>query len=152
MKKRTVGILVYLFYVLCQLLNKFRYMVWEEIDFEILRSDLLLRLCDDWCIHKNLSLIFDFTRSRLGLQIGIFRIIAKSSYFPEQALQNCKSDMQTPQRGSLLFDRYGYGVLMKNFQLGLYIPLNIYTTKVSFIIQATFLTTEFSYYCFFRKF
>ena len=96
MKKRTVGILVYLFYVLCQLLNKFRYMVWEEIDFEISRSDLLLRLCDDWCSHQNFSLTFDFTILRLGLQIGIFGIISQASDFPKLALRNCKSDMHTP--------------------------------------------------------
>jgi hypothetical protein len=73
-------------------------MVWEEIDFEIFRSDLMLRLCDDWCSHQNFSLTFDFTRLRLGLQIGIFGIIAQSSDFPEIALQNCKSDMTTPLR------------------------------------------------------
>jgi hypothetical protein len=28
-------VLVCLFHALCQLLNKFRYIVWEEIDFEI---------------------------------------------------------------------------------------------------------------------
>ena len=50
------------FYGLCQLFSKFRYTVWEEIDFEISRSDLLLRLCDDWCKRQNLSLTFDFTR------------------------------------------------------------------------------------------
>ena len=71
-------------------------MVSEEIDFEISRSDLLLRLCDDWCCHQNFSLIFDFTRLRLGLQIDIFRIIAQGSDFPEITLQNCKSDMTTP--------------------------------------------------------
>jgi hypothetical protein len=42
--------------------KNFRYIVWEEIDFEILRSDLMLRLCDDWCSHQNLSLTFDITR------------------------------------------------------------------------------------------
>jgi hypothetical protein len=72
------------------------YMVSEEIDFEILRSDLLLRLCDDWCCHQNFSLIFDFTRLRLGLQIDIFGIIAQGSDFPEMTLQNCKSDTTTP--------------------------------------------------------
>jgi hypothetical protein len=69
-------------------------MVWEEIEFEISRSDVLLRLCDNWCCHQTFSLTFDFTR--LGLQIGIFRIIAQGSDFPEIALQNCKSDMTTP--------------------------------------------------------
>ena len=63
-----------------------RYMVLEEIDFEISRSDLLLRLCDDWCSHQNFSLTFDFTRLRLGLQIGIFGIIAQSADFPEMTL------------------------------------------------------------------
>ena len=72
------------------------YMVSEEIDFEISRSDLLLRLCDDWCSHHNFSLIFDFTRFRLGLLIGIFGIISQASNFPKLALQNCKSDMHTP--------------------------------------------------------
>jgi hypothetical protein len=67
--------------------------------FEISRSDLLLRLCDDWCSHQNFSLTFDFTRLRLGLQIGIFGIIAEGSDFPEIALQNCKSDTTTPLRG-----------------------------------------------------
>ena len=40
---------------------------------------------------------------------------------------------------------------MKNFLLGLYILLNI-PSKWCFIIQATFVTTEFSNYCFLRKF
>ena len=75
------------FYVLCQLLENFRYMVWEEIDFEILRSDLLLRLCDDWCSHQNPSLTFDFIKLRLGLQIGIFEIIAQASDFPKLAFK-----------------------------------------------------------------
>jgi hypothetical protein len=78
-------------------------MVWEEIDFEIFRSDLLLRLCDDWCSHQNFSLTFDFTILRLGLQIGIFGIIAKSSDFPEIALQSCKSDTTTPLSKEKLF-------------------------------------------------
>jgi hypothetical protein len=43
-------------------------------------------------------LTFDFTRLRLGLQIGIFGIIVQGSDFPEIALQNCKSDMTTPLR------------------------------------------------------
>jgi hypothetical protein len=58
-------------------------MVSEEIDFEISRSDLLLRLCDDWCSNQNFSLTFDFTKLRLGQQIGIFGIIAQGSDFPE---------------------------------------------------------------------
>jgi hypothetical protein len=41
-------------------------------------------------------LAYDFTRWRIGLQIGIFGIIAKASDFPNLALQNCKSDMHTP--------------------------------------------------------
>ena len=61
-KKRLLQILVCLLHVLFQLLNKFRYMVSKEIYFEISRNDLLLRLCDDWCSHQNLSLTFDFTR------------------------------------------------------------------------------------------
>jgi hypothetical protein len=67
-----------------------------EDRFEILRSDVVLRVCDDWCSHQNFSLTFDFTRLSLGLQIGIFGIIAQGSDFPEIALQNCKSDMTTP--------------------------------------------------------
>jgi hypothetical protein len=63
-------------------------MVLEEIDFEISRSDLLLRLCDDWCSHQNFSLTFDSTRLRLGLQIGIIGIIAQGSDFPDMTLQN----------------------------------------------------------------
>jgi hypothetical protein len=90
MKNRTLGILVYLFYVLYQLLKTFRYMVSEEIDFKILRSDLLLRLCDDWCSHQNFSLTIDFTRLRLGRKIGVFGIIVQGSDFPKLALQNCK--------------------------------------------------------------
>ena len=54
-------------------------------------------------------------------------------------------------RGSVLFEKYGYGPLMKNHLLGLYISLNI-PSKYCFIIQATFATTEFSNYNFFRKF
>jgi hypothetical protein len=41
-------------------------------------------------------------------------------------------------RGSVHFGRYGYGLLMKNFSLGLYIFLNIppkYTTKVPYSRQ-----------------
>ena len=41
-------------------------------------------------------MIFDFTSLKLGLQIGIFGIIAQGLEFPEIALQNCKSDMTTP--------------------------------------------------------
>jgi hypothetical protein len=63
MKIALLQVLVCLFPVLCQLFNKF----WEKIDFEILRSELMLRLCDDWCCHKNFSLTFDLTRLRLGL-------------------------------------------------------------------------------------
>jgi hypothetical protein len=98
MKKRLLQILVCLFHVICQFLKQFQYMLWEEIDFEILRSYLLLRLCDEWCSHQILSLTFDFTRLRLGLQIGIFGIIAEASDFPKLALQNCKLDMNTPLR------------------------------------------------------
>ena len=54
-------------------------------------------------------------------------------------------------RGSVHFDRYGYGLLMKTFLLGLFIPLNI-PPKACSILQATFVTTEFSNYCFLRKF
>jgi hypothetical protein len=64
------------------------------------RNDLLLRLCDDWCSHQNLCLIFDFRRLRLSL-IGIFGIIAQGSDFPEIALQNCKSDMTRHDHASL---------------------------------------------------
>jgi hypothetical protein len=49
------------------------------------------------------------------------------------------------------FDRYGYGPLIKNILLGLNISLNI-PSKECFIIQATFVTTKFSNYCFLRKF
>ena len=104
MEKRSLQILGCLFHVLCQLLNKFRYMVSEEIDFEISRSDPLSRLCDDWCSYQNFSLTFDFTRLRLGLQIGIFGFIAQASDFLKLALQNCKSDMQTPLNFFLIFE------------------------------------------------
>ena len=63
-------------------------MVWEERDFGISRSDLLLRLCDDWCSDQNFSLTFDFTRLGLSLQIGIFGIIAQGSDFAEMTLQH----------------------------------------------------------------
>jgi hypothetical protein len=98
-KLYTRDLSLLIIFVLCQLLNKFRYMVSEEIDFEISQSDLLSRLCDDRCSHQNFSLTFDFTRLRLGLQIGNFGIIAQGSCFPEIALQNCKSDMTPPPYG-----------------------------------------------------
>jgi hypothetical protein len=80
-------------------------MVSEEIDFEISRNDLLLRLCDDWCSHQNFSLTVDFTRLRLGLQIGIFGTIAQGSDFPEI---DCKIENQTrqPLRGDFMFFIY----------------------------------------------
>jgi hypothetical protein len=49
------------------------------------------------------------------------------------------------------FDRYAYGLLMKKYLLDLYILLNI-PSKWCFIIQATFVTSEFLHYGFFRKF
>ena len=59
-------------------------MVLEEIDFEISRSYLLLRLCH--IVQGQTEILtLDFKRLRLGLQIGIFGIIARGSYFPEIA-------------------------------------------------------------------
>ena len=54
-------------------------------------------------------------------------------------------------RASVHFDRYRYWLLMKNFLLDLYILLNI-PSKWCFIIQATFVTSEFLHYGFLRKF
>jgi hypothetical protein len=55
-------------------------------------------------------LTFDFTRLRLGLQIGIFEIIAQGSDFPEMTLQNCKSDMTTPLRGYWSLEFVGHSL------------------------------------------
>ena len=66
--------------------------------------------------------------------------------------ENKVSNGQLTQKyKSVHFHRYEYGLLMKIFLLGLYIPLNI-PSKECFIIQATFLSTEFLNCCFFRKF
>ena len=46
----------------------------------------MLQIDDDLCSHQNLSLTFDFTRLRLGLQIGIFGIISQGSDCPELTL------------------------------------------------------------------
>jgi hypothetical protein len=60
-------------------------------------------------------------------------------------------DLEKKLRASVHFDRYGYKLLMINFLLGRYILLNI-PSKWCFMIQATFVTSEFLHYGFLRKF
>jgi hypothetical protein len=62
-------------------------MVSKEIDFEISQSDLLLRLCDDWC---------RFHKIKARSTNWHFGIIAQGSDFPVMTLQNCKSDIYRP--------------------------------------------------------
>jgi hypothetical protein len=63
---------------------------------------------------------------------------------------NHKND-HNPLRASVHFDRYWLGLLMKNFSMDWFILVNI-PSKWCYIIQATFVTSEFLHYGFLRKF